>query len=247
MSEKVAIKTPDFEGPIEMLLRLVQGKKMQINDVSLALVTDDYIAKVAEMGTKNYSEATHFISIASTLILIKSKSLLPTVELTEEENDNIEELEIRLKLYEAIQMVSSVVSELYGRDYMYARPYRRSKKVFFLPDAEKMQVDVIANMMSKVIDDLPVVKLPTVQVGSVVRMEEMIEGIKMRIQSGLAFSLKEVMEDEVLGDYSNPGYRMAKLNAVVGFLSILEMARNGLVSLYQEGVYGDIIVKQPDN
>src|ERR1035437_6688374 len=94
------IKTNAFEGPFHLLLSLIEERKFFINDLSLAQVTEDYLNYVNKLEKKNTSEISNFIVIAATLILIKSKSLLPNLNLTSEEESDIHNLEDRLKLYE---------------------------------------------------------------------------------------------------------------------------------------------------
>src|ERR1035437_4870141 len=97
------IKTTSFEGPFGLLLTLVEKRKLFINDVSLAAVTEDYLNYMNKLGGLNSlppAEISSFIIVASTLILIKSKSLLPNLNLTLEEEGDIHDLEERLRLYE---------------------------------------------------------------------------------------------------------------------------------------------------
>src|SRR5210317_1605912 len=89
------IKTEVFEGPLDLLLQLVEKRKLFINDVSLAKVTEDYIDYVNAVERFPMADAAQFILIASTLLLLKSKSLLPSISLTDEEEESIENLERR--------------------------------------------------------------------------------------------------------------------------------------------------------
>jgi len=79
------IKTESFEGPLDLLLDLIEKRKLYISDISLAKVTDDFIEHIKNIGGIEIGESAHFILVASTLLLIKSKSLLPELALTEEE------------------------------------------------------------------------------------------------------------------------------------------------------------------
>ena len=90
-----AIKHEKFEGPLELLLDLIEKRKLFINDIALAKVADDYVEYVKTVGDFPLSESAQFILIASTLLLIKSKSLLPNLELSEDEKGNIADLERR--------------------------------------------------------------------------------------------------------------------------------------------------------
>src|SRR6478609_2971026 len=94
-----AVKTPVYEGPLDLLLDLVEKRKLFVSDVSLAQVTDDFIKYIESHEEFPISESAEFIVIASTLMLVKSRSLLPMLELTQEEEASIEDLEKRLVLY----------------------------------------------------------------------------------------------------------------------------------------------------
>ena len=109
------VKTAVFEGPLDLLLSLVEKRKLFINEISLTQVTDDYIAYVNTLPKVNFSEVANFIVVAAMLILLKSKSLLPNMQLTEEEESSIEELEARLQLYRVIKEVGVEIKHIFGK------------------------------------------------------------------------------------------------------------------------------------
>ena len=102
MDESYIVNTGAFQGPLELLLSLIEKRKLFISDISLSEVTDDFINHVKNTSDFPMSQSAHFVLIASTLLLIKSKSLLPTLEFTEEETESMEDLERRLKSYPII-------------------------------------------------------------------------------------------------------------------------------------------------
>src|SRR6185436_4016858 len=106
MSGKFAIEAGDFKGPLEALLDLIESRKLSISDVSLASVTDAYISYVESLPEMPLGETAQFVLVASTLLLIKSRSLLPLLELSEEERESVEELERRLAQYSLIRKTS---------------------------------------------------------------------------------------------------------------------------------------------
>src|SRR4051812_4242556 len=115
------VKMEAFEGPLGLLLNLVEKRKLFINDISLSKVADDFISYVRELGNFPIAESAEFILVASTLLLIKSKSLLPTLDLTSEEQDSIEDLEKRLKLYQRIRDLTIHVREKFGKDIIFEK------------------------------------------------------------------------------------------------------------------------------
>ncbi|MDE2172553.1 MAG: segregation/condensation protein A, partial [Patescibacteria group bacterium] len=97
------VKTQTFEGPLDLLLDLIEKRKFFISDISLAKVTDDFITHIKQFENMPMGESAHFILVASTLLLIKSKSLLPELALSVEEQGDIRDLETRLKIYKRIK------------------------------------------------------------------------------------------------------------------------------------------------
>src|SRR3989338_7017919 len=114
MDSEYYVKTHIFEGPLDTLLSLVEKRKLFISDISLAQVADDYIAYIKSLEDFPIADSAHFILIASTLVLIKSKSLLPTLTLSEEEEHNIEDLEKRLAEYQKYKELSRHLRERFG-------------------------------------------------------------------------------------------------------------------------------------
>src|SRR5437868_2863344 len=94
-----SVKTAVFEGPLDLLLDLIEKRKLFVSDVSVSQVTDDFVSYIEGHEQFPLEESAEFIVVASTLMLIKSRSLLPSLPLTDDETASIEDLEARLKLY----------------------------------------------------------------------------------------------------------------------------------------------------
>src|SRR5665811_1516142 len=98
-----SIKTDSYEGPFEVLLDLIEARKLLVNNLTLASITEDYIQHVRAQEAFPVEETANFIQIAATLLLIKSKSLIPDLTLTEDENADVEDLKRRLAAYEKVR------------------------------------------------------------------------------------------------------------------------------------------------
>src|ERR1700746_2688936 len=103
MPDRFTLETQQFQGPLEKLLDLVEARKMSISDVSLSEVTDAYLVYVETLPEMPLGETAQFILVASTLLLIKSRTLLPSLDLTLEERESVEELEHRLAQYALVR------------------------------------------------------------------------------------------------------------------------------------------------
>ena len=114
-TETYKLKTASFEGPFGLLLELVEKRKLFINDLSLSEVTEDYLNYMNKLGNISHVDITSFVLVASTLILIKSKSLLPNLNLTDEEQGDIKNLEERLRWYELFTKLGGNIKSNFGK------------------------------------------------------------------------------------------------------------------------------------
>ena len=118
------VKTAVFEGPLDLLLELVTKRKLFVNDVSLSQVTDDFISYIDKHEEFPIGESAEFIVIASTLMLIKSRSLLPMLKLTEDEEESIHDLEDRLVLYAKVKELALALKKIFGKQIIFEKNYR---------------------------------------------------------------------------------------------------------------------------
>jgi segregation and condensation protein A len=223
------IKTKDFEGPLDLLLDLIEKHKFFINDVSLAKVTDDFIEHIKQYENLPMGESAHFILIASTLLLIKSRSLLPQLNLTEEEQVDIHDLERRLKIYKRIKEASAHVAKLFGDKVIFPQQARKIEPVFVPSPEFTLQKALLS--LQDLIKRLPKKEiLPKHVVEKVISLEEMIGNLTVRIQSQLKMSFKDFAGE----------HKSDRLNFIVSFLAMLELVKQGIVNVTQESSFGDI-------
>src|SRR4051812_31539518 len=115
MNDRFAIETSSYKGPLEALLDLIEARKLSISDISLAEVSDSYLAYVEKLPNLPLAETSQFVLVASTLLLIKSRSLLPLLELSEDERESVEELERRLLQLKLIRRAAKLLRKEWGR------------------------------------------------------------------------------------------------------------------------------------
>lgn len=244
-SESYTIKTSSFEGPLALLLSLVEKRKLFINDVSLAEVTDDYINYVNNINVSQPGEISNFILVAATLILIKSKSLLPTLDLSLDEKSDIKDLEDRLRLYELFSKLSLDVKENFGKKIMFAPLDRKSDLLIFLPDDQITKESMMA-FAGDVLGRMPkAVYLPEVEVKKVVSIKEMIDSLTERIEKSIRVNFRDFSGASARG--AQVVTREEKINVIVSFLAMLELVRNGLLNAIQENSEADIIIEKQIN
>jgi len=224
-----SVKTSVFEGPLDLLLELVTQRKLFVNDVSLSQVTDDFVTYIEQHEELPIGESAEFIVIASTLMLIKSRSLLPTLTLTEEEEESIHDLEDRLVLYARTKELSIGLKSIFGKRIIFEKLPPKSPVVVFSPDS-KTDTTNLLTALEAVLASLPKVEvLPKVTVKKVISLEEMIERLAERISKAAKFSFRDFHGVE--GELTHE----KKVSIIVGFLAMLELVKRGAIRVSQEG------------
>ncbi len=224
------VKTSAYEGPLDLLLDLIEKRKLFINDISLAKVADDFIAHVHSLESFPIADSANFVLIASTLVLIKSKSLLPTLQLSEEETTSIDELERRLKLYKRMKELSLHVKNQFGTQIIFQKSYTKTIDPVFAPSKD-ISLGALLTGIRTALASLPKKEiLPKAIVRKVISLEEMIGRLTERVKTGLQMSFRE---------FSKHG-KEEKVNVIVSFLAMLELVKQGVIMVKQEQEFGDI-------
>jgi segregation and condensation protein A len=230
MNDVFTVQTSTYQGPLDLLLSLIQGRKLYINELSLAEVTDDYLKYISGIKEMPIDETAQFVLIASTLLLIKSRSLLPNLELTEEEEESIEELERRLAQYRLIKRASKNLGSIWGVNQLIITKGRRVQLSKFSPAESSLKTLHKAGMM--LIEVLPVNAFKEIAtVAPVVSLEEMIEDLHKRILSATRASFKSLTS------------KSSKEEVVIHFLALLELLKGEGIFASQHSSFGDIMVE----
>ncbi len=221
-----------FSGPLDMLLNLVEEQKLSINEISLAQVADQYISYLKTVESLSKEELATFLVIAATLILIKSRSLIPGVPISEEEHLDIAELERRLKSYKFFKQLAGALLALqkehrhsFGRE-----AYLGMQSVFFPP--EHVSPETFQNIVRELLTALPSKEtLPTDTIGRTVSIEEKMTELKDRINNMLTLSFEEMKKGT-----------KEKLDVIVSFLAVLELVKEGFLLIEQERAFDTITI-----
>lgn len=232
MSFKVKLET--FEGPIDLLLNLIEDQKLDITQISLAKVADDFI-KYTEMaqgfGLENLSK---FLEIASKLILIKSKYLLPNLELTEEEQEDIEDLENRLKEYQTFKKIANDLKELSDSDLKsFSRKTKITSEISFF-DPPNTNTKELYKIFEEVLNKIPKEEKkekPKAIVEKSVSIEEKMESLKETLKLKRKFSFKKFLEKAE-----------NKTELIVSFLAVLELLKLKVFDFFQEKNFSEIFI-----
>lgn len=223
------VKSGEFEGPFELLLELIEGNKLSINEVSLTDVADKYLEYIKNLKDFPIDEAVGFLAVASTLMLMKSRSLLPSLKLTEEEEESISDLEERLVIYRKIKHLGQNIKNRFGKNILYSRePFSGIQPEFIEPAG--VETTTLFEAMKRVLVSLPIKEIiPEAAIKKIISLEEKIRDIVGRIEVGIKMSFH---------DFNKEGQEKGEV--IVNFLAVLELVKRGLVLVDQENNFGDI-------
>ena len=243
-TKKYAIKIDNFEGPLDLLCHLIDKNKMNIYDINLSEITDQYINYLKEQEKLNLEIASEFIIMASTLLYLKSKNLLPKHE-EEEEEITEEELIRRIIEYKKFKEISKVLKEQYKNN---------SNRYFKLQEEIKLPKQKIEKNYESML-------IPEMYKKVVERNEEKvnqnaknIEKIAITVNYTVASKVKEMFKALIKNKKFtfNKMFSLKKHNkqeVVTAFSGLLELSRRSKVLTKQEELFGDIevekVIKKP--
>ena len=190
------------------------------------------------MKNFNLKNSTAFITIASTLNLIKSKSLLPKLEFTKEEEEDINELKDRLQKYHIIKTVSQNIKNLYKKNEIQFHPFIKDSTPIFVPD-KKITINNMYEIIQNLISLLPDKKiLKKIEIEKVINIDEVINSLTKRIQDAVKTSFNTFSKRKT------KHAKEQKIYTIVSFLAMLELVKTGLLQAIQKERYTDITLMQ---
>ena len=225
------IKLEQFQGPLELLLEIIEKQELDITQVSLAKIAEDYLVyiKQAELPP---DEMADFLLVASKLLFIKSQALFPQFGLEEEGLA----LEIQLKIlklyFDASKQIDQKIRE---KQFVYFRDKMPTERVFRPP--QKATVTVLQSAFEAVIKAvMPLVRVPKEIKIRMISIGERIEHMKKMILEKLTMSFKGFT-----------GQSKDKTELIVSFLALLELCKQRVVEVKQEGLFKDILIERKGN
>jgi len=233
----VQIKVEQFEGPLDLLLQLIEQQELDVSTVALAKVTEQFLLYIKALQEKNPIFLADFLVIASKLLVIKSKSLLPNLELGDEEEEAAFDLTTQLLQYKKYKEASKFLKKLdLMRHQSWAHEVEFDNRVTFLPDPE-ITTDVLAASLRALATELKeIIRLPQQIMKEVVSISEKIAHIQSLISLKLQTSLSSLIKDA-----------KSKTEVIVTFLALLELTKQRIVSLEQNAHFGDIMINKTES
>lgn len=223
-----------FKGPLEKLLELIEEKRLEVTELALAEVTGDFLAYLEKLEHVSPRVLSDFLQIAARLILIKSKAILPQLELTEEEEESIHDLEYRLKLYREFRDAEKHISDLWQKEVRFAREYLLDfPKGFYLK--EPLSPDNLRAIMEKMYEELSALipKTESIEI-KLVSLEEKIEELIRRVKETLRTKWSEISK----------GKEQSEI--IVLFLALLHLLKERVIEIEQKEHFSEIEIFEPN-
>lgn len=224
-----------YEGPYTKLLDLINDRKLSITEISLASVTDEYIAYVKSLDGSDVADISQFVVVASTLMLMKAKSLLPGISYTEEEEKQVHDLEHKLELHRVLLAATQEIRSIYGVHVLYERERVAYKGMsVFVPD-DRVTGALLQSIALLTLSTFTIPKqMVNVAIDQALRIETVIENLLTRIQSAGAVSLRSLAS-------TGTSFAEVKKTLIVNFIALLELVRSGKANANQNED-GDILI-----
>lgn len=246
----IPVKLDVFEGPLDLLLHLIEKNKLNIYDIPIVLITEQYMEYIQAMDMRNMDVMSEFLVMAATLLNIKSKMLLPkTEEVEEEENDPRQELVERLLEYRMYRFISE---ELKDRHFDAAKMLYKNPSIPDEISDFKEEVDI-----DSLLSDLTLAKLHVIFKTVIKKQENKIDPIRSKFgrieREEVNLSEKIRYIDTYGSQYKNFSFRglleaqYDKMDMIVTFLAILELIKMGRISIIQDQIFDDIMIHYNEN
>lgn len=244
------VTTGEFSGPMDKLLELIEAKKLDITQVSLAEVTGDFIAYIESLkeaavagqpddgdhDRETRRAATRvlaeFLVVASQLILIKSKMLVPDTPISEEEQETMVDLERRLRLYRELKPLFALLKTTWASSpQLFSRQAYATVTPMFYP-APGVTPTVVADAMARLVSSL----------GSLATEKETIEHQIISLEEKIAELLTVITERAQR--FSDVVSQKSRQESVVLFLALLHLLRDHRLTAQQDGLFNDIAIQK---
>jgi segregation and condensation protein A len=232
----IEFTTEKFSGPLGLLLQLIEGEELDITEINLAKIADQYVLHLRSIQDTDADEMADFLVIAAKLLFIKSKALLPYLY-TEEDEKEIDDLEKQLKMYKEFISASQKVKEIIANDsYLFLPPLLKNRRsqfnlpVFSAP--KKISTDILYTTFINILENL--------KQSQEEKLEEHTLEPKINIEEKI-FLIRKLLFDKIRVNFSKILAKAEnKTEVIVSFLAVLELAKQKELVFEQDELFSEI-------
>lgn len=234
-SEKLTFQLENFSGPLDLLLALIKKNKLEIEDVELSKLTEQYLEVMKDISTVDMEVASEFIEYAAILIEIKSKKLLPKLdEGLEDEIDEEYLIKLRLREYQMFKEVNEKLKDMESNDKFYKPPEKEANKFrIVIKDMQlDMLLDAFVGIMHKV-NKVEKSKESKEIVKETYTVEQKIASIKDTLISRDRLKFSELFLESA-----------SKEEVITTFMALLELIKMQAIRVSQDDLFSDIQIEK---
>lgn len=228
------VEATNFSGPLELLLSLIEQEELDISQIALAKVTEQYITELQKMSELPIDELAEFLVVAAKLLLIKSRLMVPG-QAAENDEGGLD-LERQLRMYKAFVDASHHIAKRFNKHRpMFAREGYAAMEPIFNPP-EDLQAPTMYDIFHSVLKDIePITRLPQTVIVRTINIREKINQIKEHLLQHKHASFHDLLRSAA-----------TRTDAIVTFLSVLEMVKQRSVTVVQSTMYADMQIETLD-
>ena len=228
--------TEKFSGPLGLLLSLIESEEMDITEINLAKIADDYVSYVRNSTDINPEELADFLVVAAKLLYIKSKALLPYLKIEEDDNDQ-EDLERQLRMYKEFIIASEKIKDLLIQEnFLFIPPLNKNrrqleKKVSFSPP-KNVNTNLLQIEFKRLLAELEKQReerLPEERLEPKINIEEKIIAIKNLLFAKIKINFSKLLKETT-----------CRTEVIVSFLAVLELAKQQELIFEQAELFSEI-------
>ncbi|MBI4054335.1 MAG: segregation/condensation protein A [Candidatus Doudnabacteria bacterium] len=229
------VHTEKFQGPLDVLLQLIEEQKLDITEISLAQVTEQFLNHIKKLNPVEPNLLADFLTVASKLLVIKSKTLLPALaeELEDESGMDLTKQLLQLKKFKEIAKYIKKLEQK-NRFSLVHNPAIGEITTFY-PDPTVSLNRISAAMRSLALSLEEIVRLPKEIIKEVISIADKIKQLQQFLTQKIEFKLSEAVQ------------KKSKTEIIVTFLALLELVKQRILSVEQEELFAEIVIKKNPN
>lgn len=237
MHLKHEIHLPVFEGPLDLLLHLIEREELDVTTVALAQVTDQYMAYLARLEERQVRELADFLVVAAKLLLIKSNALLPRPPAPPPETEDVgDDLVRQLRAYKRFKEIAALLNQRQQQglhSYVRIAPLPRLDPQ---PDLGAVSLDDLLRLVQQALDAVPASPADEVVAPVTITIDEQIARIERRLILRRRVAFREILTAA-----------RTRMEIIVTLMAVLELIKRDCVRVRQENLFGAIVIERLDD
>jgi segregation and condensation protein A len=231
------VKVAQFEGPLDLLLSLIEQRQLDVTQIALAEVTEQFLQYIKQLQDLDPTTLADYLAIAAKLLVIKSKAILPSLEIEQEEEDAGVDLEARLILYKQFKEVAKLLKKLDNRrKQSWTRGVTFEERINFYPDPNITTTELHRAILGVLTQLKELDNLPKAKIKEAISIQEKINHLQGVLGEQIETSLSDLLKTAKNKD-----------EVIVTFLALLELIKQRIFSAEQETLFAEVVIKKKPN